>query len=146
MDRKIRYSVPKNLKSIICLEANHKKTPHFFLVKENNQRLLIGNFDKFLKRVLLQQSLMAGNLLSICPLNTIVNYSNVNWDIDSIMHFLVLQGYLTYSKQACSNFGDVWIPNQVVKTVEFRYSHFTKLDFTLSCEFPSRKLKRGLFS
>lgn len=58
--------------------------------------------------------LMAEERLPISPLTTKVNYSNENWNLDSIMHFLVLTGYLTYSKQECNVFGEVWIPNKEV--------------------------------
>jgi hypothetical protein len=58
--------------------------------------------------------LMAEERLPISPLTTKVNYSNKNWNLDSIMHFLVLMGYLTYSKQECNVFGEVWIPNKEV--------------------------------
>jgi hypothetical protein len=61
--------------------------------------------------------LMAEQRLVISPLKTQVNYAKANWEPDSIMHFLVLTGYLTYSKQEGNNaLGEVWIPNQEVQS------------------------------
>ena len=45
----------------------------------------------------------------IAPLDTKVDYSTKNWDRDSIFHFLVHTGYLTYSVENEKSF--VSIPN-----------------------------------
>jgi hypothetical protein len=59
--------------------------------------------------------LMTGQMLDVSPLESQVNYTKVHWDSDSILHFLVHIGYLTYSKHESSGFGQVWIPNQAVR-------------------------------
>ena len=59
-------------------------------------------------------ALMSKYRLRTSHLETQVNYTKENWNLDSIIHFLVLTGYLTYAKQECNDFGEVWIPNQEV--------------------------------
>ena len=59
-------------------------------------------------------ALMSKDRLRTSHLETQVNYTKENWNLDSILHFLVLTGYLTYSKKECNDFGEVWIPNQEV--------------------------------
>ena len=61
-----------------------------------------------------------------CPrLQTAVNYTNQDWDIDSVLHFLVLLGYLTYCRNSDTGSleNNVCIPNREVHTDWIRISN-----------------------
>jgi hypothetical protein len=51
------------------------------------------------------------------PLSTIINYTSAakEWTPVALLHFLVLTGYLTYSRDTGETPGRVWIPNKEVR-------------------------------
>jgi hypothetical protein len=56
--------------------------------------------------------------MKVSKLSTQVNYSNEDWGIDGIIHFLVHTGYLTYRAIVDKNkirSGEVWIPNNEIR-------------------------------
>lgn len=67
-----------------------------------------------LRNILLESLvlLQKGGVLSVSSLSTEVNYSQQSWHPTSILHFLVLTGYLTYNKEQRS----VYIPNTELRT------------------------------
>ncbi|KAJ3209673.1 hypothetical protein HK099_008445 [Clydaea vesicula] len=52
-----------------------------------------------------------GDPLDVSSLNSAVKYSETEWSIDGILHFLVHAGYLTYHK-GLNGMGEVFIPNK----------------------------------
>jgi len=57
--------------------------------------------------------LVCGGVANVTPLNTQVNYSTTsNWETNSILHFLVHTGYLTYCVNPQTQNCEVRIPNK----------------------------------
>ena len=50
--------------------------------------------------------------IDVTPLTTQVNYTTSNWDLNSILHFLVHKGYLTYQENPTTQTHQVPIPNK----------------------------------
>lgn len=73
-----------------------------------------------------------------------MNYNEANWEIDSILHYLVHTGYLTYQTKSDGEYGEVWIPNKEVRS--HWEKHVIKLLKSVLCPKYQTKLSSSIMA